>query len=88
MREKIYKFFNKTYGCLMFVGFFGGFIPFVLFVVALIIGGETGEAISLFLYNKYYPVVFAITSIAVLVGVVAMYINKKQGFSVKELDKK
>ena len=37
---------------------------------------------------KYYPVDLPITPIAILFGVVAMYINKKQGFSVKELDKK
>lgn len=88
MREKVYNILNKLYGILMFVGFFAGFLPIVPFIVAICIGGPTGEAISLFLYEKYFPVVIAIASIAVLVGVVAMYVNKKTGFSVKELDKK
>ncbi len=88
MREKIYNFLNKLYGILMFIGFFGGIIPVIPFIIALCIGGATGEAIALFLADQYYPVVIAIASIAVLIGVVAMYVNKKQGFSVKELDKK
>lgn len=88
MREKVYKFLNKIYGILMFVGFFGGFIPFVVFMIALVVGGEWGQNISLFLYEKYYPVIFAIASISILVGVIAMYVNKKEGFSVNELNKK
>ena len=35
----------------MFVGFFAGFIPFIPYVIAIIVGGEFGESITLFLYN-------------------------------------
>ena len=88
MREKIYNILNKLYGVIMFVGFFAGIIPVIPFIIALCIGGPVGEEIAIFLADEFYPVVFAFASIAVLVGVVGMYVNKKQGFSVKELDKK
>ena len=88
MREKIYNVLNKLYGILMFVGFFAGVLPVIPFIVAICIGGPTGEAIAIFLSDKFYPVVITIASIAILIGVVAMYVNKKEGFSVKELDKK
>ncbi len=88
MREKIYHILNKIYGIVMFIGFFAGIIPVIPFIVAICIGGPVGEAIALFLAEEFYPVVIAIASIAILIGVVAMYINKKEGFSVKELDNK
>lgn len=58
------------------------------FFVNIFFGGPTGEAIAVFLANQFYPVVIAIASVAVLIGVVAMYVNKKEGFSVRELDNK
>lgn len=88
MREKIYKFLNKAYGIIMFIGFFAGVLPVIPFIIAICIGGPVGEAITLFFTKKFYPVVIAIASIAILVGVIAMYVNKKEGFSINELDKK
>lgn len=90
MREKIYKILNKIYGVLMSVSFFAGFLPVIPFVIAIIIGGEAGEKIALFLYNEYYPWVIIVGSIAVVVGLIAMYVGKRQGLSVKSVssDKK
>ncbi|MBQ3134222.1 MAG: hypothetical protein IJB75_00190 [Oscillospiraceae bacterium] len=83
--KKLYNALNKLYGVMMFVSFFGGFVPVVPFIVALIIGGETGEKISLFLYKQYYPWVIALAALAVVVGLLAMYIGKQQGLSVKKI---
>lgn len=84
MREKLYKIFNKMYGILMTASFFGGFVPFIPFIIAIIVGGNFGEQLSLFLYNKYYPVVIVVGSIAILFGLVAMYLGKIEGLSVKK----
>lgn len=88
MREKIYKFLNKTYGITMSVAFWGGLLPLIPFIVAIIIGGEAGESISVFLYKQYYPWVIALASIAVLIGLVAMYVGKKEALSTKSFAKK
>lgn len=88
MREKIYKLLNKIYSILMMTSFFAGGLPLIPFIFAICIGGETGEAISVFLYKKYYPIVIVLASIAVIIGLIAMYINKEHAFSTKTLKEK
>lgn len=67
----------------MFVAFFGGVLPLVPFVIALIIGGTTGENISTFLYKSYYPCIIAMASLAVVIGLVAMYVGRQSALSTK-----
>ena len=87
MREKIYKILKRIYGIMMSISFFAGFLPLIFFVFAIIIGGEVGEAISLFLYKQYYPVVIILGSLAIVVGLIAMYLGKQDALSIKELKK-
>lgn len=86
MREKIYNVLKKLYGLTMTVAFFGGVLPLVPFLVAMMIGGGaggTGEAVSTWLYKQYYPWIIALASIAVLFGLIAMYVGKQEAFSTK-----
>lgn len=85
MRKKIFTVLNKIYGIMMTVSFFGGFLPLIPFIVALCIGGETGEAIAVFLKNQYYPWVIVLGCLAIVVGLVAMYVGKLEGLSVKKV---
>ena len=78
MRKKIAEKLNKVYGLLMIISFFAGLIPLVPYIVALIIGGSTGEAIAVFLYDNCYIWVIACASIAILVGLIGMYFDKKE----------
>ena len=71
---------------MMTVSFFGGFLPLIPFIVALCIGGETGEAIAVFLKNQYYPWVIVLGCLAIVVGLVAMYVGKLEGLSVKKVN--
>lgn len=87
MRKKLYNVMNRIYGATMFVAFFGGILPLIPFVVALIIGGSTGESIALWLYNSYYPVIIALASIAVVIGLITMYIGKESALSTKSFKK-
>ena len=88
MREKIYKVLNRIYGITMFVSFFGGVLPVIPFLIALVIGGSTGESISTFLYNSYYPWIIALASVAVVIGLIAMYVGKESALSAKSFKKK
>lgn len=88
MANKIYKVLNKVYAILMFASFFAGFLPVVPVIVALFIGGEIGPAIYDFCFNKYYPWVIAAGSVAILVGVIAMYVGKIESLSVKSMKDK
>ncbi len=88
MRKKIYNVIHKIYGILMTVSFFAGILPLIPFVVALCIGGDTGNAISVFLYEQYYKWVILGASVAVLIGLVGLYVSGEEGLSVKSVGKK
>ena len=87
MSRKIYQILNKLYACMMFVSFFAGFLPVIPFIIALIIGGETGSVIYTFLFSEYYPWVIALGSLSIIVGLVAMYVGKIEDLSLKSMKK-
>ncbi|MBE6663241.1 MAG: hypothetical protein E7602_01920 [Ruminococcaceae bacterium] len=88
MREKIYNVMNKIYGISILVSLFAGFLPVIPFILAIIIGGETGANISVFLYKQYYPWVAVLASLAVIIGIVALYIGGKITFKFPKKAKK
>lgn len=88
MREKIYRIVQKIYGSLMFVSFFGGFLPVVPFIAAIIVGGTFGEKVSVFLYKQYYPWIIALSTAGIVIGLIGMYIGKISGLSVKNVSAK
>ena len=85
MRDKIYDVLNKVYGITMSVAFWGGLLPLIPFIVAIVIGGNIGESISVFLYKQYYPWVIALASISIVIGLIAMYIGGKEALSTRSL---
>lgn len=80
--KKFHDIIEKIYGVMMTASFFGGILPLIPFVVALCIGGSTGEAMALFISEKYYPWIIALGSVAVLVGLINVYV--KQALDKKE----
>ncbi len=90
MRKKIFDVLNKIYGVLMTVSFFGGVLPLIPFVFSLIVGGTLAETICVFLSEQYYPWVIIAGSVAIVVGLAAMYVGKLEGLSIKNIsaDKK
>lgn len=87
MRKKIYDILNKIYTVTVTASFFAGLLPVFAFVAAVIIGGEKGESIALFLYNDYYKWVILAASVSILIGLIAIYLEK-EGMSVKSVGKK
>lgn len=85
MRKKLFEVLNKAYGLLMTVSFFSGLLPLFPFLFAIIVGGELGESIAVFLHKQYYPWVIMIGSIAIVIGLIAMYIGKLEALSVKNV---
>lgn len=84
LKQKIYDLLNKVYAITMMISFFAGVLPVVAFGVALIVGGKLGQSISLFFVDYYYPIVIVLSSISILIGLLALYIRKNYGFSVHE----
>lgn len=76
MQNKIYNLLKKIYGITMSIAFWGGILPLIPFIIAICLGGNVGEKISLFIYKQYYPWIIAIASISIIVGLIAMYAKK------------
>ncbi len=85
MREKLFNGLKKAYGIMMTISFFAGGLPLIPFIFAIIVGGDLAETISIFLYKEYYPWVIVLGSLAIVVGLIAMYIGKLEGLSVKKV---
>lgn len=85
MRKKLFNILNKIYGILMTASFFGGLLPLIPFIFSLIVGGTLAENISVFLYDKYYPWVIIVGSIAIVAGLIAMYLGKLEALSIKSV---
>ena len=85
MRKKIFDTLNKIYGILMTISFFGGLLPLIPFLFAIVVGGELGESLTIFFHKQYYPWVIMIGSVAIVFGLIAMYVGKLEGLSVKSV---
>ena len=85
MRKKIFDILNKIYGVLMTISFFGGLLPLPFFLFAIVVGGELGENLTVFFHKQYYPWIIMIGSVAIVFGLIAMYVGKLEGLSVKSV---
>ncbi|MDL2229626.1 hypothetical protein LJC14_05175 [Treponema sp. OttesenSCG-928-L16] len=83
MREKIAAIINKIFGWGIYLCLIAGGLTFFGFVIALIMGGDSGQALAVFLHKKYFPIVIRIASFVILGGLVGMYLNKQQALSMK-----
>lgn len=65
-----------------------GGLSFVGFLVALIIGGNAATAICLFLKETYLPIVIYCSSVAILLGLLAMYLTREKALTVDKEKKR
>ncbi len=72
--KKLSDIIKTIFGYGIMACLFAGGLTFFGFVVALIIGGETGGAISIFIQKSIFPVIIYVSVIMVLLGLVAMYL--------------
>lgn len=74
-KEKVAKTLAYIYAVGIAVALFAGALSFLGYVAAIIIGGESATAICVFIYKKVYPVLFYISSVSVVLGLVKMYLS-------------
>ena len=73
--KKISAFLKKIFGYSIMITLFVGGFTFFGYITALIIGGSTAAAICGFMFDKLMPVIIYITSVTVLLGLIAMYLG-------------
>lgn len=86
--KKISSVLKKIFGYGIMITLFAGGLTFFGYVAALIIGGDTAGAICSFIYDKFIPVIVYITSILVLLGLVAMYLKGEMALTAESKKKK
>ena len=97
MKETLKKISNvckKIFGYGIMISLFGGGLTFFGYVVALIVGGDTAVAICEFMNTYIIPNAILLSTVMVLLGIVAMYFagelaltptkREKNGNPVKE----
>ena len=75
MCKKIAAVLKMIFGYGIMICLFVGGLTFFGYVAALIIGGDTAAVICEFIYKTIIPWVIKISTIMVLLGLVAMYLN-------------
>lgn len=73
--KKISKVLRTIFGYGIMICLFGGGLTFFGYLAALIIGGDAAAAICHFLYKGVIPVIIYASTILVVLGLVAMYLN-------------
>ena len=73
--KKISAVLKTIFGYGIMLCLFGGGLTFFGYLAALFIGGETATAICTFIYKTLIPYIIKASTIMVLLGLVAMYLN-------------
>lgn len=85
--KKISAVLKKIFGWGILISLFAGGLTFFGYVAAIIIGGPTAEAICTFIYKTVFPVIVYTSTIMVLLGIVAMYLNGEMALSREDKKK-
>ncbi|MBR2053583.1 MAG: hypothetical protein IJ968_01675, partial [Clostridia bacterium] len=75
---------KTIFGYGIMICLFGGGLTFFGYVAAMIIGGNTAAAICEFIYKSFIPVLVYATTILVLLGLVAMYLNGEMALTAQK----
>lgn len=78
------KFIQSLFSLTTIFAVAGGFIVFVIFFMAIIIGGATGEAMAVFASKGLMPYFIRSASIAAFSGLLHMYLTKNHALSFKD----
>mgnify|MGYP003298164231 FL=1 len=74
---------KTIFGYGIMICLFAGGLTFFGYVAALIIGGDTAAAICNFIYKSFLPVVVYTSTVLILLGLIAMYLNGEMALTSK-----
>ena len=73
-----------VFGYGIMICLFAGGMTVFGYIAAMIIGGETAVAICTFIYKTVIPYIIKGSTLMVLVGLVAMYLNGETALTTKK----
>ncbi len=82
--KKISAVLKTIFGYGIMLCLFAGGLTFFGYVAALIIGGNTAATICFVIYKQIIPIIVYATSVLVLLGLLAMYLNGEMALTAKK----
>ena len=80
--KKVSQILLKIFSIGVLGTLFAGALALVGYIVALVIGGETAPVICEFIFTQYFPWVIRVCSVAVGLGLIGMYLDRKKALAV------
>ena len=81
MKAKSHNIISTIFSLFIVIAIFGGGLVFAMFIIAIIIGGETGQQIAVTAKDIVMPYFIRSASIGVLAGLISFYISGKHSLS-------
>lgn len=88
MKEKTQNIINRLFSLLITISIFGGGVIFLMYLIALIFGGNIGAKLATSASDIIMPHFIRIAAIAILFGLVSIYSNGIHSLSLKKPNKK
>ncbi|MBR2452672.1 MAG: hypothetical protein IKB32_01305 [Clostridia bacterium] len=82
--KKISTVLKTIFGYGIMLCLFAGGLTFLGYIAALIIGGNTAATICFVIYKKIIPIIVYTSSVLVLLGLLAMYLNGELALTAKK----
>lgn len=82
--KKISSTLKTVFGYGIVICLFAGGLTFFGYLAALCIGGEIATAICVFIYKTIFPVIIKTSTVLVLLGLVAMYLNGEMSLTMNK----
>jgi hypothetical protein len=83
VKKNISSILENIFSIIILISIIGSGFIFLLFLVSIIIGGEIGNAISLWIKNDFLNLLIRLTTIGVMGGFIKMYITKEHELTMK-----
>lgn len=84
MKKKILEIIKSLFSISLILAILGGGVIFLMFIIALIIGGSQGEYIAVNASDLIMPYFIKLAALAVLSGLLSIYIDGKHSLTLKE----
>lgn len=84
MRENINSFLESVFSIALIIAILGGGIIFLMFILAIILGGGTGEVLATKASKEIMPYFIRSATIAVTAGLLSFYISGEHALSLKD----
>lgn len=83
MKKSISSILENIFSIIMLISIIGTAFVFLLFLLSIIIGGEIGNAISLWIKNDFLNILIRLATIGVMGGLIKMYITREHELTIK-----